>query len=333
MPSVNSKNIWNQFIAPPSILGWRDILQSWDESVSMHPNVEVLLDNLHAASDYRSYSFNMPLDHFLRYLNYEPEAIQWFIYEIIAMRWMWGESRLDFIQTILNNRADLVDLEATFCHFIGSPCESMTLRQFLVEHLNPDEVRFLNMPPPLVAPTYPPAGPQVAQKKKTKKEKLTVSATYSEDGSTCERSVTTPSSNSRFDNPPIQKKKKQTPFYSKVLLRFIAEKDQDASKDECLWISKTGEDEYEITYHIQSIGKKRTQYSMSRKDVEKYLSTVLRILALDEDPYNAIQFEVPHMPYVLLNPKLDSYSRNLLYDALDSVFDKWPLTVKDDETV
>ena len=334
MPVMNTKNLWNIYTPPTSIIGWKDILQEWDESVSMHRNVEVIIDNLRAASDYKSYQFNTPLDHFLRYLNYEPDAVQWFIYEVIAMRWMWGESRLDFIQSIIHHISNPVNLENTFCDFIGSPRDSMTLRKFLTEHLSPEEVDFLNLPPPLRTPTYPPAGPIVSEKKK-KKKSLKITATFDEDNDVFYRAVTASSaSNSSSanveDTTEIEqsrpKKMKQTPFYSSVLLRFIADKDQDKSEDECLYIEKVGDDLYDIHYHIQSIGRKRTQFNMSSHDVHKYISAVLRMMHLDADPYASIQFEVPHMPAVLLSPKLASEDRNILYDALDNTFSNWPLT-------
>lgn len=333
---MNTKNLWNTYTPPTIIIGWKDILQAWDESVTMHKNVEVLLDNLHAASDYRSFQFNTPLSHFLHYLNYEPEAIQWFMYEIIAMRWMWGESRLDFLHSIIHERADLVNLENTFCDFIGSPRDSMTLRQFLTEHLTADELAFLDLPPPLRVPTYPPAGPVPSSpsKKKDKNKSLKVTATYDDNKDVFSRIVSASASNSSSSNvekdtemePSRPKKIKATPFYSSVLLRFIANKEQDKSEDECLYIEKVGDDLYDIHYHILSIGRKRTQFNMSHIDVHKYISTVLRMMHLDEDPYYSIQFEVPHMPVILLNPKLNSEDRNLLYDALDNTFKNWPLT-------
>ena len=337
---MNTKNLWNTYTPPTSIIGWKDILQTWDESVSMHKNVEIVLDNLHAASDYTSNYLNLPLTHFLHYLNYEAEAIQWFVYEVIAMRWMWGESRLDFIQSLLNFYPNLVNLEATFCDFIGSPRYSMTLRQFLTEHLSPEEVAFLNMPPPLrtpsirgevKTPTYPPAGPTVHSNEGGKKMSLKVFSTFNEVDNVFDRTVQASASNasSSYEEEFEQsqrKKMKRTPFYSSILLRFIAEKDQDKSEDECLHIMKVGDDLYDIQYDIQSIGKKRTQFNMSHLEVHQYISTVLRLMHLDTDPYFSIQFEVPHMPIVLLNPKICSEDRNLLYDALDNTFKNWPLT-------
>jgi hypothetical protein len=45
---------------------------------------------------------------------------------------------------------------------------------------------------------------------------------------------------------------------------------------------------------------------------------------LDEDPYLSIQAQIPNMPMIMLTTKMNSVEREILYDALDIVFDNWP---------
>lgn len=324
MPNFDEKNIWDTYISPPITFGWVGLLSEWNESLLMPHQIKVLIDNLQAASDWSSDYQNIPLDHFLRYLNFEKEAIQWFIYEVIAMRWMWGESRLDYVAYLINQRPDLIHLESTFEAFPGSPNDTQTLRQFLTAHLNEEELTYVNMPPPLRNPTYPPAGPS----------KMNITISFSKNGDVASRCISSSNASSQMDDEddlprlvqprPIVVKKK--PVHSPILFRFCKKRAPGNSKtDELMWLHKIGENEYTFVYNDKKGTQKHTVKNLTRIGVHRYLSTTFRMMHMDTDPYEAIQIEFPHLPVIIVNTKMRSEDRDLIYDALYLTFDSWPV--------
>jgi hypothetical protein len=371
MPNFNKNNLWKPYVTTPIVFGWRDILENWAETLKTPHQVQVVIDNLQAASDW-SAEHDIPLDKFLRYLNYEKEAVQWFIYEIIAMRWMWGESRLDFVSYLVHQRSDLINLEEKFCNFPGAN-KTMTLRQFLTEHLSQDELEYLNMPPP--PQSYPPRGPSAGLKIKTN---------FTNDGAVQSRQITDPvptGSNaagsyamevkdeasepkdvfvpvpvvkaatttaeawSYFANLPalvpatppaprpvvvVKKAKKEEPKvqrYSTVVFRFCRKgSDADGDEDELMLLQKEDDDLYKIVYQDKLHPKKikQTVEGLDRINVQRYLSATFRMMHLDTDPYEYIQIQFPHMPMVLVKPKMSAEDRDVVYDAMDLTFENWP---------
>ncbi len=144
--NYNNRNLWDLFIQPVTIFNWKNILEEWDNSLLMPHNIQVIVDNLRAASDSDS-THEVPLRHFLDYLNYEEEAVIWFLYEVVTLRWSWGETRLDFVKEILRNHRDCFSLESRFPDFPGSPRQAQTVRQFLEAFLNTDEQNYVQIPP------------------------------------------------------------------------------------------------------------------------------------------------------------------------------------------
>lgn len=144
MSNYNSANLWDVKMMNRAIFNWRDILNTWNENLCMHPNVQIVIDNLRAASSWES-GHDITIHHFLQYLNYEPEAIAWLLYEIVAMRWMWGESRIDWVKYLVS-RSDILNLESGFPAFPGSPNQRQSVREFLESHLTTDELEYIEMP-------------------------------------------------------------------------------------------------------------------------------------------------------------------------------------------
>jgi hypothetical protein len=151
--NYNQRNLWDLFLQPVTIFNWKNILEEWDNSLLMPHHIQVVVDNLRAASDSDSTheipfsTHEVPLRHFMDYLNYEEEAVVWFLYEVVTLRWSWGETRLDFVKELLRNHRDCFDLESTFPDFPGSPRQSQTVREFLVAFLNTDEQNYVQIPP------------------------------------------------------------------------------------------------------------------------------------------------------------------------------------------
>ena len=368
MPNFDINNLWKSYTNPPIVFGWVGLLAEWDASLTMPHQIKVLIDNLQAASNW-SVDDELPLDHFLRYLNYEKEAIQWFIYEIVAMRWMWGESRLDFVSYLINQRPDLIHLESTFEAFPGSPKASQTLRQFLTTHLDEEELGYMNMPPLRIA-SYPPAGPLglVSPANKVTKDKLNITTSFSNDGCVSERRVSDPKpathistsnavpdccdveeksdydDNDEYADMPelvpagtarpvivVKKAKKQKlkkikeVSYPSILFRFLRKGNVDeGDSDDKLVINKKGDDNYTITFTDGESGTKSKSKGLDRIDVQRQISTTFRLMHLDEDPYLSIQAQIPNVPMIMLTTKMPAAERDVLYDALDLVFENWP---------
>jgi hypothetical protein len=151
MPST----LWNENSQLRRVFGWTDILSSWDDSLNMSPYVQTVVDNLRAVSNPDS-NRDLPLEHFTNFLNDEQDGLKWFLYEIISMRWMWGETRLDYIRHLV----DLIDdLDSFFPHFVGSPRQTQTIREFIENNLNDEEQEFVNIMPRLVEPPLPMVAP------------------------------------------------------------------------------------------------------------------------------------------------------------------------------
>lgn len=364
MPNFDSSNLWKSYTNPSIIFGWVGLLAEWDASLTMPRQIKVLIDNLQAASDW-SANHDIPLDKFLHYLNYEKEAIQWFIYEVIAMRWMWGESRLDFVAYLINQRPDLIHLESTFEAFPGSPKAALTLRQFLTMHLDEEELAYLNIPPQISS--YPLAGPCPETSKKTK---LNITTFYSNDGCVDERRVSDPKPTATFvaasnvvdccdveeesdyddedeyaDMPDLvpvntarpvivvkkakqqQQKMVKEVCYPSMLFRFLRKEDvAEGDTDDKMVIRKKEDNTYTILFTDGETGSKTKNKNLSRFDVDLRIRAILRLMHLDEDPYLSIQAQIPGVPMLMLNTKLSSDDRNTLYDALDLVFNNWPTT-------
>jgi hypothetical protein len=144
MPST----LWNENSQLRRVFGWTDILRQWDESLNMPAYVQTVVNNLRAVSNPNT-SRDYPLEHFTNFLNDEQDGLKWLLYEIITMRWMWGETRLDYLRRLV----DLIeDLDSFFPNFVGSPRQTQTIREFVESNLNDDEQEFVNLMPRLEAP-------------------------------------------------------------------------------------------------------------------------------------------------------------------------------------
>ena len=147
--SVNRSNIWSVETQNRQVFNWESILSEWNNSLSMHPYVQTVIDNLKATSDPNS-TTDFPLSHFIKFLNWERAGLTWFLYEVVSMRYMWGESRLDYVRELV--AMDEIELDRGFPSFPGSPKEYRTVRRFLRDSLNAEELEVVDMMPRLIAP-------------------------------------------------------------------------------------------------------------------------------------------------------------------------------------
>ena len=145
-------SLWNQNSQLRRVFGWTDILASWDDSLTMPPYVETVIDNLRSVSNPNG-TRDYPLEHFTNFLNDEQDGLKWFLYELIAVRWTWGETRLDYLRRLVDQ---IDDLDSFFPDFVGSPRQTQTVREFVESSLSDEEKEYVNMMPALTEPAYIP---------------------------------------------------------------------------------------------------------------------------------------------------------------------------------
>lgn len=281
--------LWNINSQLRRVFGWTDILASWDDSLTMHPYVQTVLDNLRSASDPVN-GRDFPLEHFTNFLNEEQDGLKWLVYEIITMRWMHGEPRLDYLRRLVDR---IEDLDSFFPNFVGSPRQTQTVREFVERSLTDDEQEFVNMMPPLVRPAQQAYVPPVQRRAPPPAEQMDVT---------------------RF--PPI-------------VLRFLRKsglRDTSGKTDDVLSIYKTRVG-YNLVYNDQDSCQKTYTRDLTQEQVMQRLSNALRLVTVDDDPFDSVQLLVPNAPSILLNPDaLTSSVRDLFYDTIEAAIEEWPST-------
>ena len=138
-------SLWNPARQLRRIFGWKSILENWNCTLTPSRYVDEIVENLRAASNPSS-NYNLPIRHFLTFLNEEEEGIKWLIYEAVVLEWMYGNIRTDYVAALV----DKVDIDSGFPSFVGSPLNGQTVREFLEQSLNADQLAQVNMMPRLV---------------------------------------------------------------------------------------------------------------------------------------------------------------------------------------
>jgi len=261
------------------IFGWADILEEWSRTLSTSAYINAVRENLRFATEFPS-SYSFPLTHFTNYLNNEQEGLKWMIYEVCAVRWMFGRVRTDYLRGLV----DMVgSLDSGFPAFVGSPGEAQTIRTFLENQLTNDELDQVQMMPRLVR--LPPRLVRLS--------------------------------------PPVATSSIRT----SITLRFIRDHD-NAETDDLLKISFSNAYSYKIVFKDGKDNLKNRASNYSRQEVLQYLSNVLRLVAVDEQPYDSVQILAPNVPTVIISPQnLSSQMRDLIYDTVETTMDHWPIAV------
>lgn len=295
----NIANLWNDETQNRQIFNWSNILSEWNNSLTMHPYVQTVIDNLKVTSDPNS-SYDFPLSHFQKFLNWEREGLTWFIYEVVTMRYMFGgETRLDYVRDLVT--MDEVHLDEGFPVFPGSPKNHRTVRQWLENNLSTEELEYVDMMPSL-APSTPVRSSTPAQAEP--RAPIVVRLRNSVERDT--RPVST------YGQIEIIVTKKNSKQDCQILI-----KKQD----------KLFEEHYSLSYTDKGDGFHTKSRNMTRTQILNYLSSTLRLLSVDEEPFEGVQVTLPNAPSVLLPINMDSYSRTLIYDAVEGVMDNWPVRV------
>jgi hypothetical protein len=252
-------------------------------------------------------------------VNYEQDAMKWLLYEFIAIRWLWGSIRLDYVRGVLD---EIDSLDSYFPAFPGSP--SCTLRQFVESNLDEEELEYVQMMPALVPMTplrtaaSSPAPPALRRRSSTR--------------AAADNSPIYPTLSERFAAASApsasQTQAKRVP---PIMIRVIRSMEATDSDDVIKITPKKGTDEngeklFTITYNDQDSSVNTKMKKMDESAVLQYLSNFLRLLTVDEEPFESVQFTFPTLPTVLVTPKnLTSQTRDLVYDTVETMVANWPV--------
>ena len=323
-----SSNLWLSN-ATHRVFGWNELLEEWNTNLQLPAQVKRVQENLQAATDPNG-THNPRLTQFLTYLNYEQDGIAWFLYECISIRWMYGVVPLNYIRSLVD---EIEDLDAQFPVFPGSPY-GQTIREFVNANLNADELEEVQMLPQLV-PQY------------DSDSYRTPTRPARADYSYAQRAPFAPLRSTRVQLtvPQAQSSVPQVPRVSRTLseqfaelyaakprkqdiqVRFIRSMNsKNGSDDDVVSIAQVSEDSYNIRYNDKEASLKSKTLAVPRAAVISFLSMTLRMLSVDEEPFETIQFTLPSMPTILVSPEnLTSQTRDLIYDSVEATMNYWPV--------
>jgi hypothetical protein len=291
------------------VYGWNDILNEWNATLNQTPYVETVVENIRAATN-QAGDHSPRLSQFLTYVNYEQEAVKWLLYEFFAIRWMWGSIRLDYVRGVLD---EIDSLDSYFPSFPGSP--TCTVRQFVVSNLDEEELEYVQMLPALVPMTPVRSTPPPLRRQSRTRAAADNSPIY-------------PTLSERFSAAQTQIQAKRSPPIMIRVIRSLEAK----SKDDVIKITpnkaidENGEKLFTITYNDQDSSVNTKMKKMDEAAVLQYLSNFLRLLTVDEEPFESVQFTFPTLPTVLVTPKnLTSQTRELVYETVETMVANWPV--------
>ena len=288
MSFYSTERLWSSEQQNANVFNWTEILEEWNESLTMHPYVQTVIDNLKAAADPDS-EYDFPLSHFLKYLNWEKDSITWFLYEAVSMRWMWGESRLDYVKELVH-RPD-VKLDEGFPVFPGSPRNYRTVRKFLTDSLSEEELEYLEMAPirPLVTPPRPirvSAPPPAPVKQKPMYHRIEID----------------------FQRPDVNGKGQ--PADTITIQRASSSLFNIDYKDNF--------SDDKVIYKFENFDKHQ---------VLEYVRNVVNLNRIDRQGFVFIQLICPGAPSVIVPQYVTAEERDLMYDAIQRTLENWPVAV------
>lgn len=320
---MSSSNLWSSN-STHRVFGWRNILSEWKDGFNMPHSVKVVTQNLQAASDPHG-SHSPTLAQFLTYMNYEPDAIAWFLYECIAVRWMHGHVRVDYIRSLVD---EIESLDTYFPSFPGSPY-SQTIRQFIEESLTQDELAAIEMMPPLVQTnsySYQ-TTPQPSQRQTVVPPlRRTSSLTATSDTGFAPVPTVRRTLSERFADVSD----KEVEYKQNIEFRFIRKMkvEGNTNTDDILTVRRVGDNLYTLLYNDKQASIKTKKVNLTSEDVIEFLSLTLRLVSIDELPFHSVQITLPSLPAIIVSPEnLISQTRDLIYDSVQATMNNWPISV------
>jgi len=319
-------NLWLSN-ATHRVFGWKELLEEWNASLQLPVQVKRVYDNLKAAIEPDG-THDPRLAQFLTYLNYEQEGIAWFLYECLSTRWMYGTVPINYIRSLVD---EIENLDAHFPSFPGSP-QSETIRQFVQSNLTPEELEDVQMLPELVSQQYEP------QSYETPIRPVRADFSYAQRAPFPPLRRTSRLPQAQRSSPQVpeapqvnrmlsqqfEKLAQPQPLKQTMQVRFIRSK--NGSNDDVVNITQNSDDTYNIIYQDKQASVKSATSSVPRLAVMNFLSMTLRLLTVDEEPFESIQFTLPSMPTILVSPEnLSSQTRDLIYDSVEATMNYWPV--------
>lgn len=326
---MSSSNLWSSN-ATHRVFGWKELLEEWNTTLQLPAQVKRVQDNLQAATNPSS-AHNPRLSQFLMYLNYEQAGIAWFLYECISMRWMYDEVPLNYIRSLVD---EIEDLDATFPVFPGSPY-GQTIREFVEANLYAAELDEVQMLPALVPEEEveesfrTPVRPSVrADYSYAQRAPFPPLRRTSRIGQTPAPAPQVPrvtrTLSSQFDELYNAALASAAPQKMHIEVRFL--RSLKGSDDDVVSITQVSADSYNIIYRDKQADVKSKTLAVPRSAVMSFLSMSLRMLTIDEEPFESVQFTLPSMPTIMVSPKnLTSQTRDLIYDSVEATMDYWPV--------
>ena len=299
------------------VFGWKDLLEEWNTTLQIPPQVRKVEESLHAATNPNSTNITR-LSKFLTYMNYEQEAIAWFLYECISVRWVHGSVSVNYIRSLVD---EIENLDGYFPRFPGSP-QGQTIREFVEANLTADELYQVQMMPPLVpndnfvTPNRP-VRSDYSYAQRPLQRSVSQAQAYSPEVPRVRRTLS-----QQFEELSAPKPRKQA-----IQVRFIRSMNsKNGSDDDVLSITQVSNDSYNINYNDKEAKLKSKTVAVPRAAVISFLSMTLRMLSVDEEPFETIQFTLPCMPTILVSPEnLTSQTRDLIYDSIEATMNYWPV--------
>ena len=112
-----------------------------------------------------------------------------------------------------------------------------------------------------------------------------------------------------------------------IMIRLIRT-DKKEKDDDVIHINPSTHDDglFHIRYKDPQNHSMLKMRSLDYDGVMKYLSNFLRLLSVDEQPFESVQFSFPTLPTVIVKPEnLTSQTRDLVYDSAEMVMESWPV--------
>ena len=111
-----------------------------------------------------------------------------------------------------------------------------------------------------------------------------------------------------------------------IEIRVIRNND-DSACDDVIKINPS-DNTFNITYKDRHSNLNMKTYLVGSNGVIQYLKMMLRLLSIDEEPFEQVQFNIPCLPAIMVSPsELTSQTRDLVYDSVQMTLDNWPSVI------
>jgi len=119
-----------------------------------------------------------------------------------------------------------------------------------------------------------------------------------------------------------QQRLAELPKITMFIIRSMDKK--SSSPDDTVNITE-GLEGYTYTYRDGETKASHVLKGLGQEDVIKRVSNTLRLLAIDADPFEKVQFTFPLMPSITVSHNnLDAYTRELIYESIENTMEDWP---------